>query len=169
MSETHYSLKEMETCKANLRLLLDFDLSETHYSLKEMETRIFHVVCIIKIYIVGNPLLSERDGNELWTEVNNADRSTGRKPTTLWKRWKPFWWYSQIFSTTWLSETHYSLKEMETSFFPKLVDLFRCHVGNPLLSERDGNLNSCCATSSFSITVGNPLLSVRDGNLNVHN
>jgi len=61
-SETHYSLKEMETlliycCKFGIHTL-----SETYYSLKEMET----------------------SGAGSWS--HEAKKS--RKPTTLWKRWK---------------------------------------------------------------------------------
>jgi len=40
-----------------------------------------------------------------------------------------------------------------------------CHVGNPLLSERDGNKkNSAIETGLNGSLVGNPLLSERDGN-----
>jgi len=63
-SETHYSLKEMETACPEVRFHCRFYTSETHYSLKEMET----TTCILpqgKVTVcVGNPLLSERDGNE---------------------------------------------------------------------------------------------------------
>jgi len=37
-------------------------------------------------------------------------------------------------------------------------------VGNPLLSERDGNLLFRLLTYSIIFIVGNPLLSERDGN-----
>jgi len=63
---------------------------------------------------VGNPLLSERDGN-------SPKRS--KVP-----------WISFI-----MSETHYSLKEMETSVAFVSVHTAAFAVGNPLLSERDGN------------------------------
>jgi len=38
LSETHYSLKEMETVLKNIGTIPSSVSSETHYSLKEMET-----------------------------------------------------------------------------------------------------------------------------------
>ena len=38
LSETHYSLKEMETAQSQSKYIFSYSLSETHYSLKEMET-----------------------------------------------------------------------------------------------------------------------------------
>ena len=58
VSETHYSLKEMETITININNTVNIEMSETHYSLKEMET------------IVPRPLQQE----------HNKYR---RKPTTL--------------------------------------------------------------------------------------
>jgi len=91
MSETHYSLKEMETM--NLKSIdpaSDSKMSETHYSLKEMET-FFLPRCLQQTgsIIVRNPLLSERDGNYIYI-------------------------VQVLFIRSMLSETHYSLKEMET-------------------------------------------------------
>jgi len=63
--------------------------SETHYSLKEMETVELQAKYHGTLCYVGNPLLSERDGN-FQTSVS-LDRTMPAK-----------------------SETHYSLKEMET-------------------------------------------------------
>ena len=63
---------------------------------------------------VGNPLLSERDGNNCFTV--------------------------RLLIPQHLSETHYSLKEMETSLMKNVLPPTRTGVGNPLLSERDGNL-----------------------------
>jgi len=144
----------------------------------------------IYMTIVGNPLLSERDGNTtallatsltfLLTsethyslkemETSTFSKSTDgrthirRKPTTLWKRWKLFIILIIHLNIKNLSETHYSLKEMETSL--ELYMLYHCtlHVGNPLLSERDGNW--CLWTGNYHTIqlVGNPLLSERDGN-----
>ncbi len=117
----------------------DHKLSETHYSLKEMETCVEPACLKFLHHIVRNPLLSERDGNfrgnSYWVSLNIP----GQKPTTLWKRWKPCksspininWNISQKPTTLWKrwklealnawrvydelrSETHYSLKEMET-------------------------------------------------------
>ncbi len=90
-----------------------------------------------------------------------------------------------------MSETHYSLKEMETQSMYTLSPSGSISVRNPLLSERDGNTPSIdgrllvIALSethyslkemetplqipsmlSFSSLVRNPLLSERDGNLN---
>ncbi len=166
-----------------------FSMSETHYSLKEMET----LFCLYRLPLlllqVGNPLLSERDGNfrgnsywvslnisgrkpttlwkrwkpapspvrnvktlhsrkpttlwKRWKLVFNSDVSwrwvQSRKPTTLWKRWKLFFWVCLLFDLHSRSETHYSLKEMETLQNPLHYCLHRSKVGNPLLSERDGN------------------------------
>jgi len=39
-----------------------------------------------------------------------------RKPTTLWKRWKPSFSLTSSPYSSLVSETHYSLKEMETNF-----------------------------------------------------
>jgi len=65
-------------------------------------------------YSVRNPLLSERDGNYIYI-------------------------VQVLFIRSMLSETHYSLKEMETlkGLRPFLLNLLI--VRNPLLSERDGN------------------------------
>jgi len=65
-------------------------MSETHYSLKEMETPRDFQECITLQLLVRNPLLSERDGNCQGYEA------ILQRPITR-------------------SETHYSLKEMETS------------------------------------------------------
>ncbi len=63
VSETHYSLKEMETIVCTVKQLFKPFVSETHYSLKEMETLQSLFVLVLKKAYVGNPLLSERDGN----------------------------------------------------------------------------------------------------------
>ena len=94
-----------------------------------------------KLYnIVRNPLLSERDGNllnastaqpfmegsqkptTLWKRWKLAPPSlltrlggVRQKPTTLWKRWKPAKALPTKNFYLFLSETHYSLKEMETT------------------------------------------------------
>jgi len=68
-SETHYSLKEMETFLSSFGRTLLYRLSETHYSLKEMETTSKLLKNCFHVTFVGNPLLSERDGNNhllLW-------------------------------------------------------------------------------------------------------
>jgi len=57
-SETHYSLKEMETTKGSPCVETTYFESETHYSLKEMET-----------------------ANSTATRISGL--SDGRKPTTL--------------------------------------------------------------------------------------
>ncbi len=92
---------------------------------------------------VGNPLLSERDGNIDLSYTLATALNIRRKPTTLWKRWKPILISLSGFivsgsrkpTTLWkrwkqverlrlsivekfLSETHYSLKEMETGQTP---------------------------------------------------
>jgi len=128
-----------------------------------METSLNNIIAS-KNNPVGNPLLSERDGNlNLWNPLG-TEFADCRKPTTLWKRWKPFASIPFFLSNATMSETHYSLKEMET--FPKFTLHYPIHhhVGNPLLSERDGNsclpLLLCFQWES----VGNPLLSERDGN-----
>jgi len=56
-SETHYSLKEMETATHSTLNFLVYIQSETHYSLKEMET-------IVRL-------------------MSRSDKSPCRKPTTL--------------------------------------------------------------------------------------
>ncbi len=63
MSETHYSLKEMETITVHDKIQKLRFLSETHYSLKEMETLMHELGIETVLEVVGNPLLSERDGN----------------------------------------------------------------------------------------------------------
>jgi len=123
-----------------LLLTFFFLLSETHYSLKEMETILELRKSDNSTQKVGNPLLSERDGNSslivsvtkyIWplseTHYSLKEMETQllywphrwlsylrRKPTTLWKRWKP------------LHSRNLQMGE-------------RIFVGNPLLSERDGN------------------------------
>ncbi len=63
---------------------------------------------------VRNPLLSERDGNKYLPGKFLNSSSVSRKPTTLWKRWKPIHLSMTRILFSFLSETHYSLKEMET-------------------------------------------------------
>ncbi len=85
----------METEVERLRVrVIKQTWSETHYSLKEMETPTSKTGTDFNKSNVGNPLLSERDGN-------SPKRS--KVP-----------WISFI-----MSETHYSLKEMETSYIVK--------------------------------------------------
>jgi len=88
--------------------------------------------------LVGNPLLSERDGN-----ISSLSTLVRAK----------YW-----------SETHYSLKEMETRLGRVHLAKYSYLVGNPLLSERDGNSSSLTQSSILNFFVGNPLLSERDGN-----
>jgi len=114
-SETHYSLKEMETSFLTPCSPFGDYPSETHYSLKEMETQSAVVEEFYKSVWrrkpttlwkrwkrvrawhsrstensrVGNPLLSERDGNSWGTTSFVVHLKSCRKPTTLWKRWKP--------------------------------------------------------------------------------
>jgi len=88
--------------------------SETHYSLKEMETSQSAADKKLLSFLVRNPLLSERDGNNKFGILEILAEST-------------------------LSETHYSLKEMETLSKNNLDFFFFEKVRNPLLSERDGN------------------------------
>jgi len=57
-------------------------MSETHYSLKEMETTI-EKIFKFNIIKVGNPLLSERDGNQLQQNRITRKDQQSRKPTTL--------------------------------------------------------------------------------------
>jgi len=123
-------------------------------------------LCWNNVFWVGNPLLSERDGNcklnrnayfwvEWWSETHYSLKEMetqshswytsfclelSRKPTTLWKRWKLiFRGGMQVFGFS--------------------------QVGNPLLSERDGNISpTSLLVFEFFPRVGNPLLSERDGN-----
>jgi len=167
--------------------------SETHYSLKEMETWLFNTIKNLIKKLVGNPLLSERDGNRSFKTSCFSIFRHRRKPTTLWKRWKRRSFKISFFSISSSSETHYSLKEMETPVVRNSLGEASKSVGNPLLSERDGNiitfqhLNKCCSSLSethyslkemettspkrskipSSKSVGNPLLSERDGNCTV--
>jgi len=54
---------------------------------------------------------------------------------------------------------------METKIRFLLLQKVRSTVGNPLLSERDGNFGHVFFTDPvFNHKVGNPLLSERDGN-----
>jgi len=48
-----------------------------------METLIKKPTHIIKIRIVGNPLLSERDGNITYSKRTKSTITASRKPTTL--------------------------------------------------------------------------------------
>jgi len=66
LSETHYSLKEMETFVNVIKPHCDLYTSETHYSLKEMETTYFGLIKLPYSFCVRNPLLSERDGNKVF-------------------------------------------------------------------------------------------------------
>ncbi len=155
----------METRSTLLKLRYNCILSETHYSLKEMETCICHIRIVSGVILVGNPLLSERDGNStistplpvlLGPSVGNpllSERdgnwpivyysshlsNPSRKPTTLWKRWKR-------------SPPSYRMI------------IYYSQVGNPLLSERDGNFKNGSLGAPINLHVGNPLLSERDGN-----
>ena len=87
-SETYYSLKEMETQPYLFRHTTHPFLSETYYSLKEMETQLEEKRWELVLLLVGNLLLSERDGNSYIFANHSAVSITRRKPTTLWKRWK---------------------------------------------------------------------------------
>jgi len=58
-------------------------MSETHYSLKEMETPFDHLQFDLKNIEVGNPLLSERDGNYPVVSTSMLLPTLRRKPTTL--------------------------------------------------------------------------------------
>jgi len=168
VSETHYSLKEMETitcCRTYRRHCVE--RSETHYSLKEMET-ILHSLSLSSSLpscrkpttlwkrwkqnrtklLPQNPFYHRRKPTTLWKrwkhkqyqQLHNYTLSVCRKPTTLWKRWKLCCEFRNIRSSHRKSETHYSLKEMET-FLGAADSYYRSWwVGNPLLSERDGNL-----------------------------
>jgi len=69
--------------------IANFNKSETHYSLKEMETLQHTTHAFLVLSIVGNPLLSERDGNVSIITIQQSFYNVS-------------------------SETHYSLKEMET-------------------------------------------------------
>ncbi len=115
------------------------------------------------LFLVGNPLLSERDGNLKKLPSLPYQSVTSRKPTTLWKRWKLYRAITKTVSYPAKSETHYSLKEMETNH-TVLVKSCMVLVGNPLLSERDGNTSESCQNLHCTIRVRNPLLSERDGN-----
>ena len=79
----------METVSLTVSGLTQKSMSETHYSLKEMETHMLHQYSVSQLFVVGNPLLSERDGN--------CDYVV---------------YVIVVFIV--VSETHYSLKEMET-------------------------------------------------------
>jgi len=162
-SETHYSLKEMETPtsktgtdfnKSNVGnpLLserdgnspkrskvpwISFIMSETHYSLKEMETLPLGTHLLGDLALVGNPLLSERDGNFCSFRISSYCCFCGRKPTTLWKRWK-------------LHYTHLLLIQ------------YLHLVGNPLLSERDGNSSLHVGTSNTNSTVSETHYSLKE-------
>ena len=114
--------------------------SETYYSLKEMETLYFLSSRSAFITLVGNPLLSERDGNKLLLLYRLHKTHKCRKPTTLWKRWK---------------------QRSSKPVHGKFVIL----VGNPLLSERDGNFLCTHSWRRGYRIVGNLLLSERDGNV----
>jgi len=88
-------------------------LSETHYSLKEMET--------LKPVLSVTNIMSCRKPTTLWKRwkpsfLSNRQKllNNSRKPTTLWKRWKLVFSAINFVSNLSLSETHYSLKEMET-------------------------------------------------------
>ena len=189
--------------------------SETHYSLKEMET--FYRICIIySCYFcrkpttlwkrwkqghshrtpssfynsVGNPLLSERDGNSCKNAAPFEKSFFSRKPTTLWKRWKLGKFPGEHFLQYPRSETHYSLKEMETSFltpcspfgdYPSethyslkemetqsaVVEEFYKSVWRrkpTTLWKRWKRVRAWHSRSTENSRVGNPLLSERDGN-----
>ena len=126
----------------SLKNVLNRDVvSETHYSLKEMETFFLNTPLVLWKGIVGNPLLSERDGNRTIYHLSFQGYLYCRKPTTLWKRWKPVRNVKTLHKFLPRSETHYSLKEMETIEAFKVPLLISCTVGNPLLSERDGNIH----------------------------
>ena len=55
LSETHYSLKEMETINQNFLLVIPAILSETHYSLKEMETSSYAALILCTPTICRKP------------------------------------------------------------------------------------------------------------------
>jgi len=141
-SETHYSLKEMETycfvpaierkvCLVRNPLLSERDGNSgyphrllPHLVQSQKPTTlwkrwklklgpIFYHFCR---YLVRNPLLSERDGNVTLIYILSSSNLICQKPTTLWKRWKPSFSTLHDSFTLYTSETHYSLKEMETIY-----------------------------------------------------
>ena len=111
-SETHYSLKEMETVWDQFRLH-NAHRSETHYSLKEMETFLDPLFNNKFFSNVGNPLLSERDGNAVLCDIQF--RTSLRMSETHYslKEMETVWDQFRLHNAH-RSETHYSLKEMET-------------------------------------------------------
>jgi len=140
MSETHYSLKEMETNWSSSVEKLFLSTGRKPTTLwKRWKHRRKAPQRPQWDSIVGNPLLSERDGNPQEHYLPLLGYHFRRKPTTLWKRWKP------------LLLLFVPLKHCKT-------------VGNPLLSERDGNLKCKVSRPFWKLHVGNPLLSERDGN-----
>jgi len=56
---------------------------------------------------------------------------------------------------------------METLILKITIIKINSYVRNPLLSERDGNYNTCSFVNLTNLSVRNPLLSERDGNLNL--
>ena len=117
---------------------------------------------------VGNPLLSERDGNYASPRIVRCLSGYGRKPTTLWKRWKLF--HRHTFRINGIQVGNPLLSERDGNFLD-VASFFwnQPLVGNPLLSERDGNSLISTNVSNSRQCVGNPLLSERDGNYCTNN
>ncbi len=88
LSETHYSLKEMETFSVVTTIPCFSSSSETHYSLKEMETVIFDEAPSRFRFWSRKPTTLWKRWKHTASGVSNASRHMRRKPTTLWKRWK---------------------------------------------------------------------------------
>jgi len=149
---------------------VSFFESETHYSLKEMETfltveqQYYHHQLICR----KPTTLWKRWKLYHWDSLRRHDNRS-RKPTTLWKRWKLFMkQLHYIPSFTW-SETHYSLKEMETNLsgIPLSVIITDCRKPTTLWKRWKHLLLPQCFLAQIH-GVGNPLLSERGGSCQVN-
>ena len=138
-SETHYSLKEMETELLTLTTLPDGGIGRKPTTLWKRWKLLFIALWEPLSVLSRKPTtLWKRWKHTVFMCIKHTNTSC-RKPTTLWKRWKQTCFFVPFYCDPRTSETHYSLKEMETNnvTFDGPLDLWI--VGNPLLSERDGN------------------------------
>ena len=89
---------------------------------------------------VGNLLLSERDGNAAFSCFVFIQYRTVGNLLLSERDGNNSFLYHMVHFLEQLSETYYSLKEMETWYPLTRYNNRTIIVGNLLLSERDGNL-----------------------------
>ncbi len=92
-------------------------MSETHYSLKEMETEQTKPSGTVAAESRKPTTLWKRWKHISFT-IRNSSPPTSRKPTTLWKRWKPETGYpKKFFTVVWVGNPLLSERDGNSSIF----------------------------------------------------